>query len=182
VAECHLLESDPLGAFTEANLRTQGGTLFLDEVGGLSPAVQGTLLTFLNTRVRHPPGSATSPVADVRLIAATIQDLNECVRRKAFRMDLLDRLKVRQIRIPSLAERPEDAIPLAIHFSEQAVTSLGLPHVTLSPGALRAVEAAEWIGNVRELAHVILAGVVRASANGSSVIEAIHIFGKDVKA
>jgi Nif-specific regulatory protein len=170
------------GAFTGATRRSgqvasaQGGTLFLDEVGELTPAAQAKLLTFLNTREYYPLGSSTPVSADVRVIAATNKDLECEVREKNFRNDLLFRLQVLQIRIPSLAERPEDVIPLAIHFCERAVKSLRLSHVTLSPGALRAIEAAEWPGNARELEHFIQRAAIRASGEGSNMVEASHVF------
>jgi len=183
----NLLESELFGsmpgAFTGAIRRVegkvaaaQGGTLFLDEVGELSPAAQAKLLTFLNTRQYYPLGSATPLTADVRFIAATNKDLEEGVREKTFRSDLLFRLQVLQVRIPSLGERPEDVIPLAIRFCERAVKSNHLSHVVLSPGALRAVEAAEWQGNARELSNVITRAAIRASGEGSKAIEATHIF------
>jgi Nif-specific regulatory protein len=182
----NLLESELFGAvpgaFTGAVRRegkvaaAQGGTLFLDEVGELSPAAQAKLLTFLNTREYYPVGSSTPSCADVRFIAATNKDLVEAVREKTFRSDLLYRLQVLQVRIPSLAERPEDVIPLAIHLCERATKSHRLSHVVLSPGALRAVEAAEWPGNVRQLASVIQSAAIHAAAEGSNAIEVKHIF------
>ncbi len=182
----NLLESELFGAvpgaFTGAVRRegkvaaAQGGTLFLDEVGELSPAAQAKLLTFLNTREYYAVGSVTPATADVRFIAATNKDLDEAVREKTFRSDLLYRLQVLQVRIPSLGERPEDVIPLAIHLCERATKSHRLPHVVLSPGALRAVEAAEWPGNVRQLASVIQSAAIHACGEGSNVIEVKHIF------
>jgi|HubBroStandDraft_6_1064221.scaffolds.fasta_scaffold47454_3 Nif-specific regulatory protein len=182
----NLLESELFGAvpgaFTGAVRRegkvaaAQGGTLFLDEVGELSPAAQAKLLTFLNTREYYAVGSSTPSCADVRFIAATNKDLVEAVREKTFRSDLLYRLQVLQVRIPSLAERPEDVIALAIHLCERATKSHRLSHVVLSPGALRAVEAAEWPGNVRQLASVIQSAAIHAAAEGSNVIEVKHIF------
>ncbi len=154
----------------------QGGTLFLDEVGELSPGAQAKLLTFLNTREYYPVGSATPATADVRFIAATNKNLEDEVRAKTFRSDLLYRLQVLQVRIPSLAERPEDVIPLAIQLCDRATKSNRLSHVVLSPGALRAIEAAEWPGNVRQLASVIQGAAIHASAEGSNVIEVKHVF------
>jgi len=181
-----LLESDLFGAvpgaFTGATRRegkvaaAQGGTLFLDEVAELSPAAQAKLLTFLNTRQYYPLGSSTSLTADVRVIAATNVDLEDAVREKRFRSDLLFRLQVLPIRIPSLAERPEDVIPLAQHFCERAQKSNHLPCLGMSPGALRAIEAAEWPGNVRQLASKIQSAAIWAAGEGSKSIEVKHIF------
>jgi Nif-specific regulatory protein len=171
------------GAHSTATRRTEGkvdaargGTLFLDEVGELSPAAQSKLLTFLNTREYFPLGSATSMRADVRIIAATNADLEEAVRDKRFRNDLFFRLQVLRIRMPSLAERPEDIAPLALHLCECAERSHRLAQLVFSPGALRAIEAAEWPGNVRELANAIEAAAIRAAAEGSRSIEATHVF------
>jgi len=170
------------GAFTGATRRTglvgsaQGGTLFLDEVGLLSPTAQGKLLTFLNTREYFPLGSTELHTADVRLIAATNSDLQEDVREKRFRADLLYRLQVLGIRIPSLAERPEDIAPLAVHLCDRAHRTHRLAHVVLSPGALRAIEAAQWGGNVRELASAIERAAIHVAASGSTIIEAKDIF------
>ncbi len=181
--ESELFGSVP-GAFTGAVRRdgkvgaAQGGTLFLDEVGDLTPAAQAKLLTFLNTRQYYPVGSSTPLTADVRFIAATNKDLEECVREKTFRADLLFRLQVLQVRIPSLAERPEDVIPLAQHLCDRAVKSNRLSRIVLSPGALRAIEAAEWPGNVRQLDNAIQRAVFHVCHEGSNVIEAAHIFGE----
>ena len=182
----NLVESElfgsTVGAFSGATRRmglvgsAQGGTLFLDEVGLLSPTAQAKLLTFLNTREYFPLGSTESRTADVRLIAATNADLREDVREKRFRSDLLYRLQVLGIRIPSLAERPEDIAPLAMHLCERAQRSDRLARVVLSPGALRAIEAAEWGGNVRELANAVERAAIRVAHSGATVIEAKDIF------
>ena len=170
------------GAFTGA-VRKEGrvaaakdGTLFLDEVGELSLAAQAKLLTFLNTREYFPVGSTTCMTADARILAATNVDIEEAVRQKRFRSDLLFRLKVLQIRMPSLAERPEDIVPLAVHLCERAQRSHRLAKLELSPEALRAIEAAEWPGNIRDLANVVQGAAIRAAANGSRAIEADHVF------
>jgi Nif-specific regulatory protein len=154
----------------------QGGTLFLDEVGELSPAAQAKLLTFLNTREYSPLGSPATIKADVRIIAATNADLDEAVREKRFRHDLFFRLQVLPIRMPSLAERREDVAPLAAYLCERAVRAHRLAQVALSPGALGAIEAAQWPGNVRELASFVEAAAIRASADGSTSVEATHVF------
>ncbi|MDP9002816.1 MAG: sigma-54-dependent Fis family transcriptional regulator [Myxococcota bacterium] len=171
------------GAHSTANRRTEGkvgaakgGTLFLDEIGELSAAAQAKLLTFLNTREYYPLGSATSVTADVRIIAATNVDLEEAVRDKRFRNDLFFRLQVLRIRMPTLAERSEDIVPLAIHLCKRAEQSHRLPQLVFSPGALRAIEAAEWPGNIRQLANAIETAAIHAAADGSRSIEATHVF------
>jgi len=153
-----------------------GGTLFLDEIGELSPAAQAKLLQFLHTKEYYPLGSTTSLTADARIIAATNTDLEEAVREKKFRSDLFYRLQVLTIRTPSLAERRDDVEPLAQFFCERAQRSHRLARVELSPGAVRAIGAAEWPGNVRQLAHAVEAAVIRAAAEGSGSVEATHLF------
>jgi Nif-specific regulatory protein len=170
------------GAYTGATRRigriaaAEHGTLFLDEVGELSPAAQAKLLTFLNTHDYYPLGAATPVKADVRVIAATNKDLEDEVRERRFRSDLLFRLQVLQIRVPSLAERPEDIAPLAVHLCGLARKAARLPHVTLSASALRAVEAAEWVGNIRDLGNAIQRAAIHAAAEGSMSIEPRHVF------
>jgi Nif-specific regulatory protein len=182
-----LVESELFGAMAGAHSTAtrriegkvdaaKGGTLFLDEVGELSQAAQSKLLMFLNTHEYSPLGSATPMTADVRIIAATNADLEEAVREKRFRSDLFFRLQVLRIRMPSLAERREDVTILATHLCERAERSNRLAHLGFSPGALRAIEAAEWPGNVRELANSVEAAAIRAAGQGSSCIEATHVF------
>jgi Nif-specific regulatory protein len=154
----------------------QGGTLLLDEIAELSPTTQAKLLQFLQTKEYYPLGASTPLRADVRVIAATNTDLEEAVRDKRFRSDLFFRLHVVEIRMPGLSERREDVVPLALHFCEQAQKSHGLPRLELSVGALRAIEAAEWRGNVRELAHAVEAAAVRAASEGAAGIETSHVF------
>ncbi len=183
----NLVESELFGAMPGAHsaatrriegkvAAAQGGTLFLDEIAELTPAAQAKLLQFLQTREYYPLGASTPLRADVRIIAATNTDLEEAVREKRFRSDLFFRLHVLEIRMPSLAERREDVVPLAQHFVESARRAHGLPRLELSVGALLAVEAAEWRGNVRELAHAVEVAAVRAASEGASGIEASHVF------
>jgi Nif-specific regulatory protein len=184
----NLLESELFGAMpgahSTATRRIDGkvaaaerGTLFLDEVAELTPAAQAKLLQFLHTKQYYPLGSSTGLMADVRIIAATNSDLEDRVREKKFRSDLLFRLQVLSIRMPSLSERREDLPALAQHFCERAQRSHGLPDRELSPGALLAIEAAEWRGNVRELAHALEAAAIRAAGEGAKTIESTHVFG-----
>jgi Nif-specific regulatory protein len=153
----------------------EGGTLFLDEIGELSMLAQSKLLQFLQTKEYFPLGSSTSLTADVRIIAATNTDLPERVRERRFRTDLLFRLQVLSIRMPSLAERREDLVTLAQHLCERAQRGHRLSRLELSPGALRAIEASEWRGNVRELANALEAAAIRAAGEGAQAIEAAHV-------
>ncbi|UQA57771.1 sigma 54-interacting transcriptional regulator [Polyangium aurulentum] len=182
-----LLESELFGAMPGAHstanrkiegkvAAAEGGTLFLDEVGELKLSAQSKLLQLLQSKEYYPLG-ATRPVrADVRVIAATNLDLKAAVQRKEFREDLFYRLQVLPIRIPPLSERREDAALLAEHFCAAASGTHGLPPVRLGIDAICAVEAAEWSGNARELAHAIEAAVIRAAAEGRGEVERRHLF------
>jgi Nif-specific regulatory protein len=181
-----LLESELFGttqgAFTGATRRegkvaaAEGGTLFLDEVAELSLPAQAKLLQFLQTKQYYPLGSSTPCTADVRFIAATNIDLEERVRERRFRNDLLFRLQVLSVRMPALSERRADIAPLAQCLCARAQRSHGLPERELSPGAIRAIEAAEWRGNVRELANVIEVAAIRAAGEGAKAVEVTHVF------
>jgi Nif-specific regulatory protein len=171
------------GAFTGADRLRRGrfeiadrGTLFLDEIGELPPAAQAKLLQLLQSGRYHPLGSAQAVQADVRVIAATNVDLEEAVAERRFREDLFYRLQVLPVRLPSLAERSEDVVELARCFCAAASERHGLRKLTLTPGAQRAVEAAEWPGNVRQLAHAIEAAVIRAAGEGAQMLERQHVF------
>jgi transcriptional regulator with GAF, ATPase, and Fis domain len=182
-----LVESELFGAFpgahSTATRRIEGkvgaaerGTLFLDEVGELSPPVQAKLLQLLQTREYYPLGSSTAQRADIRVIAATNGDLERSVEEKKFRLDLFYRLRVLPIRIPTLAERRDDVRALAEHFAAATVARHGFGPIALSRSALRALECAEWPGNVRQLAHTVEAGVIRAAGEGETTIERAHLF------
>jgi Nif-specific regulatory protein len=160
----------------------QGGTLFLDEVGELHPLSQAKLLQLLQSHEYYPLGSSKPLRADVRILAATNVDLREAVARKAFREDLLYRLEVLPLRVPSLAERVEDIPELAEHFCARACELHGFARLRLSVGVLRAAQAAEWPGNIRELAHKVQAAVIRAAGDKASQVERRHLFPEVVEA
>jgi Nif-specific regulatory protein len=171
------------GAHSTASRRIEGkvaaaerGTLFLDEIGELSLAAQAKLLQLLQSRVYYPLGSPKPERADVRVIAATNVDLLAAVKAGRFREDLYYRLDVLPIRMPTLAERRADIPELAQHFCAEACERHRLPHVALSDQALRALQAAEWPGNVRQLAHTVEAATIRAAGLGSMVLERAHLF------
>lgn len=183
----NLVESELFGAMPGAHstasrrmegkvAAAEGGTLFLDEIGELSSAAQSKLLQFLHTKEYYPLGATTALTADVRIIAATNNDLAQAVNEKRFRGDLFYRLQVLSIRMPSLSERREDIALLARHCCDRARKSHHLPQVELSPGALRAIEASEWRGNVRELANAVETATIRAAGEGSRAVEAKHVF------
>jgi DNA-binding NtrC family response regulator len=143
------------GVFRSAH----GGTLFLDEIGELSPLLQSKLLRAIQEREVRPLGSDRIVSVDVRLIAATNRDLAEEVRTGRFRSDLFYRLRVVQLRIPPLRERPEDIPVLAHHFLARAS---GTRVSSVDAEALERLTQHGWEGNVRELQNVIEAAAALA--------------------
>jgi two-component system response regulator FlrC len=158
----NLLESELFGhekgAFTGAETSRAGvfenadsGTLFLDEIGEMSPDLQTKLLRVLETQTFNRLGSSTPTEVDVRVIAATNQDLKRAVREKSFREDLYYRLSVFPVRMPPLRERPADILPLARHFASE----LSPVPVSITQAAGDALTSHSWPGNVRELRNAI---------------------------
>jgi len=167
----HLLESELFGhvrgAFTGAIKdkpgrleAAEGGSVLLDEIGDLSPVVQSKLLRFLQEKTFERVGGANTITVDVRIIAATNQDLEQLVHQKRFREDLYYRLNVIELRVPPLRERPGEIPRLAAHFTAQAALRHHKTHLALAPEATRALSAYTWPGNVRELRNVIERAVV----------------------
>ncbi len=138
------------GLFEEAN----GGTLFIDEVGETAPGFQAKLLRALQEGEVRRVGESLPVKVDVRVIAATNQDLRAAVAERRFREDLFYRLNVVPLRVPPLRERPEDVPPLAHHFLESYAQRTG-ERKKLSPDALQKLIAYPWPGNVRELENMI---------------------------
>jgi DNA-binding NtrC family response regulator len=155
------------GAFTGATKRqgrfeaADGGTLFLDELGNLSLAGQMKLLRVLQTGEYQRLGSNATRTCDVRLVSATNADLKAMISEKTFREDLYFRVNVIELRIPSLADRRDDILPLAESF----LPSVGNRKLAVS--ARRALLAYRWPGNVRELHNRLR----RASLLAGDVIE-----------
>jgi DNA-binding NtrC family response regulator len=157
------------GAFTGADARrvgrfeaAHGGTIFLDEIGDMAPDTQAKVLRVLQERSFERVGGGKPIAVDVRVVAATHRDLEKDVAAGRFREDLYYRLKVVEIRLPALRERPEDLPALAERFLGQVAERLGRPKKQLSPGALAALAAHPWPGNARELRNVIEQSVVLA--------------------
>jgi len=159
-----LLESELFGhekgAFTGADARragrfeqADGGTLFLDEIGEMSPGLQTRLLRVLAEGEFYRVGGQAAIRVDVRVIAATNQDLGRAVEEGRFREDLYHRLNVMRIRIPPLRERREDIPLLLEHYLRKAADELAVPPKLVSRDALEALEAFEWPGNVRQLVN-----------------------------
>jgi len=160
-----LLESELFGhekgAFTGATERrigrfeqADGGTLFLDEIGDMSVALQTRLLRVLAESEFFRVGGQTPIKVDVRVIAATHQDLGQAVREGRFREDLYHRLNVMRIEVPALRQRREDIPELTRFYLEQAASELGVAAKTLSPEAADVLLKYDWPGNVRELVNV----------------------------
>ena len=143
--------SDKKGVFEEA----QGGTCFLDEIGGISPHMQARLLRVLQEHeIRRVGGKEWLPV-DVRVLAATNQDLSEAVTKGQFRQDLYYRLDVVTVNLPPLRQRTDDIPLLAYHFLRYYSQDGGKPVSTISDKAMELLSAYHWPGNIRELEHAI---------------------------
>ncbi len=154
----------------------EGGTLFLDEIAELATEAQAKLLQLLHSRQYFPLGAAAPVRANLRLIAASNADLEQAVVERRLREDLYYRLDVLRIRMPALSERVEDLREIAEGLLTRAIETHALPRVELSAGALRAIEAAEWPGNIRQLENTLVAGAIRAAGEGASRVEAVHLF------
>ncbi len=141
-----------------------GGTFFLDEIGEMSAATQVKLLRAIQEREVIPVGATRAVPVDVRIIAATNRDLEEEIRKGAFRSDLYYRLNVIQLRLPPLRERPEDIDLLARHFLVRLSEREGGEPRELRDDTLEVLRAYDWPGNVRELENAL----ERAAVVGSS--------------
>ena len=161
-----LLESELFGyqrgAFTDAKhakpgkfqLAT-GGTLFLDEIGEMSLPAQAKLLRVLEDHVVDPLGDTHSIKVNIRVIAATNEDLPAQIKAGRFRLDLFYRLNVYQLRLPPLRDRPDDIAPILKSFLEYAREHRGCRIEGIAPEALALLERHDWPGNVRELHNVV---------------------------
>lgn len=157
------------GAFTDAKQDrvgrfelADGGTLFLDEIANVPVALQPKLLRVLETGEFERVGSSQTKRVDVRVLSATNADLDREVKENRFRQDLLFRLNTVEIRLPPLRERAEDIAPLAAHFLEQYAKRYRKDADGFDVGALDAMRAYSFPGNVRELSHVIERAVLMA--------------------
>jgi len=161
-----------VGAFTGAAQRKMGllevaqkGTAFLDEIGDMDLQVQPKLLKILEEKRFRRLGDVQERQLDVRLIAASHQDLSEMVRQKKFRSDLYFRISTVVIRVPPLRERLEDIPILAQHFFEHIAVDLGRLSLTFSEQTMEAINAYSWSGNIRELKNVIERAVLLATGD-----------------
>jgi len=159
-----LLESELFGhekgAFTGADSRrigrfeqADGGTLFLDEIGDMSPALQTRLLRVLAESEFYRVGGQTPIKVDVRVIAATNQDLARAVKETRFREDLFHRLNVIRINTPPLRQRREDIPSLLSHYLAEAADEIGTPQKAIDAEAMDVLQSYGWPGNVRQLVN-----------------------------
>ncbi|HET9845429.1 MAG TPA: sigma-54 dependent transcriptional regulator [Nitrospira sp.] len=178
-----LLESELFGyqrgAFTDAKQAkpgkfqlAAGGTLFLDEIGEMSLSAQAKLLRVLEDHVIDPLGDTHSIKVNIRVIAATNEDLPAQIKAGRFRLDLFYRLNVYQLRIPPLHERPDDIEPIFSSFLDHARQHHGCRIRGIAPEALSLLQRHDWPGNVREL-HNIVEGLTISCK--SDIIQPEHL-------
>lgn len=160
------------GAFTGAESKKQGfweevagGTLFLDEIGNLPPEVQQMLLRALEAKRYRPTGGSKDKRADVRIIAATNEDLQAAIAEKRFRQDLFHRIKEYTLNIPPLRECREDIMPLADFFLKLANEELDRQVKGFDTEARKQLLAYAWGGNVRELKRVVRMAVLHTEGD-----------------
>ena len=172
------------GAFTGANTNRKGyfelaggGTLFLDEIGDMPLELQPKLLRVIEDGCVVPVGGTQRKHFDVRIVAATNQDLQAKIAEGSFREDLYFRLTRYTVTVPPLRERREDVPLLAEHFLKLFASEMGVEQPVLSPEALSALETYHFPGNVRELKNIIERALIN---NSGSVIQPEHLHFIDV--
>jgi len=181
----HLVESELFGfekgAFSGADSSKPGlfeladkSTIFLDEIGELQPQVQVKLLRVLDGAPYYRLGGHRKITVDVRVVAATNQDLDLAVKEGRFRKDLFHRLSQFQLRVPPLRERPEDITALARHFLSLKAADKGF-----APDALSALQGYSWPGNIRELRNLVakLAMAPERQITAADVVAELHAEG-----
>jgi two-component system response regulator PilR (NtrC family) len=146
-----------------------GGTIFLDEIGDTTPAMQIKLLRVLQERRIRRVGGTDEIEVNVRVLAATNQDLEQMVRQKRFREDLYYRINVIQIHMPALREKPEDIPKLSLHFLVKYGRIMGKKVTRISEEAMQGLMEHDWPGNVRELENVIERAVALEASDAITV-------------
>jgi len=140
--------------------QAEGGTLFLDEIGDLSPEAQAKLLRFLEEGEYYRVGGTRKLTVRARVVSATNKNLEELIRKGLFREDLYYRLAVARVELPSLTERRDDVVPIALHFLLEFSRKFGRSFSGISREAREALMRYRWKGNVRELRNVVERGVL----------------------
>ena len=158
-------DRDKMGRFQKAD----GGTIFLDEIGDISPRMQLRLLRILQERIFERVGDSTSIKVDVRVIAATNQDLSEKVRRGEFREDLYYRLKVVEMALPPLRDRKDDILVLVNYFIKTFNKKFNKKIVAISEDVQKIFMEYSWPGNIRELEHTLEHAFVITRQNTISI-------------
>ncbi len=143
-----------------------GGTLFLDEIGDLPLKSQAKILRLLEQRTFMPVGEHKEKTADVRIVAATNQPLEQLVKEKHFREDLYYRLKVATIELPPLRERPSDIPIIALYYTLKLSAEMGRKAEGLADSAIAALQSYSFPGNVRELRNAIESAVIHFRKSG----------------
>lgn len=171
------------GAFTSATASKQGlfevahrGTIFLDEIGDVDLQIQPKLLKVLEDKRFRRLGDVRDRQVDVRLIAATHQDLGQLVREKKFRDDLYFRVSTIPLAFPPLRERVEDIPTVAQYLLEKVAADLGRGEITLEPESVKALQSYSWPGNIRELRNVIERAVLLSEDRNISIKD-LHFDG-----
>jgi len=162
---------DHVGRFQKAD----GGTIFLDEIGDISPRMQLRLLRVLQEKEVERIGDSTPIKVDVRIVAATNQDLEEKVRKGEFRQDLYYRLKVITLDLPALRERREDIPLLVDHFIRHYNEVLGRQVQGLGQDVADAMQAYDWPGNIRQLEHAVEHALIHC---GEPIVRLAHLPGE----
>jgi DNA-binding NtrC family response regulator len=172
------------GAFTDAREdrpgrfeMAHGGTLFLDEIGNLSLALQGKMLSALQSRQVTRVGSNAPVPVDIRLICATNMPIHQMVKEGTFRQDLLYRINTVEIHIPPLCERIEDIPMLAGHFLQHYARKYRKDVKEISPAAMDKLKRYAWPGNVRELQHALERAVIMTDSN--SLTDSDFLFSRN---
>ena len=172
----NLIESELFGhergAFTDAKgkqkglvAQADGGTLFLDEIDALTPRAQVALLRFLEDHEFRPLGASRLQHVNVRVLAASNASLDRLADAGRFRHDLLFRLDIMRLRLPPLAQRPEDIELLARHFLDRHCQRHGSPRMAIAPDARNWMRTYRWPGNIRELENLMHRAFVLADGD-----------------